>query len=127
MYFIRPVSAIYLGDLRGFARPSFRARFYVESRQDAKSSSTPRWVLPGKARNRTCNLPNQSVFRNKLSKAARASLVWRGTWSLGPLGGGTLAGLPWAESRATVTRGLNNSHALAWSFTAIRTGTGLRH
>src|SRR5262249_18326227 len=32
-----------------------------------------------------------------------------------------------AESRATVILGLNSVHSLAWSFTAIRTGTGLRH
>jgi len=30
-------------------------------------------------------------------------------------------------SRATVTRGENNVHRFAWSFTGIRTGIGLVH
>jgi len=62
----------------------------------------------------------------RLSKIARASvaLFGTGTFCVGipdpfPLG--------WAESRATVTRGLNSSHSLPVSFGEIRTGTGFRH
>lgn len=54
--------------------------------------------------------------------------------SVALLGAGTLlAGIPEpfplgvAESRATVTRGLNRSHSLAVSFGEIRTGIGFRH
>ena len=64
-------------------------------------------------------------FLNRLSNAARASLGERGGGTdaveAGPLAG---AG---AASRATVTRGLNSVHSFIWSFTAIRTGIGLRH
>jgi hypothetical protein len=60
---------------------------------------------------------------------ARASVALRGTgvfWTaLEP--GPFMPLLGVAESRATVTRGLNNSHWLAWSLAAMRTGTGFRH
>src|SRR6202040_3595666 len=70
-----------------------------------------------------------SGFLNRLSNAARASLALRGSVRGTPETGPT----PYEEegcaapSRATVTRGLNRSHWLAWSFTTIRTGTGFRH
>ena len=65
----------------------------------------------------------KGYFLNRLSKAARASFCPRGDW-LGPGDGGVASGEP---SRATVTRGSNSAHSLAWSFIAILAGTGFKH
>jgi len=54
-----------------------------------------------------------SVFRNKLSNAARASVAFRGTGGAAVGGGGAPIPFPCAASRATVTRVLNNSHVFA--------------
>jgi len=43
------------------------------------------------------------------------------------VGAGATEGPDDVVSRATVTRGENSSHGFAWSFDAIRTGTGFRH
>jgi hypothetical protein len=70
-----------------------------------------------------------ATFLARASRAARASLALRGSAMLAPAAGPIPAedeGCA-APSRATVTRGLNSSHSLAWSFTTILTGTGFRH
>ena len=64
----------------------------------------------------------RDYFLKRLSNAARASFGRR--VSPGAIVGDGGAG---AESRATVTRGLNNSHSFDWSFAAMRTGIGFRH
>jgi hypothetical protein len=64
-------------------------------------------------------------FLNSRSNASRASLALRGGGVLMFVTGrGPCEKL---ASRATVTRGENNEHSLAWSFTAMRAGTGLLH
>lgn len=71
---------------------------------------------------------SKHYFLNKLSNAARASFALRGAGMMLPLATGDCAAGPaGAASRATVTRGENNSQVLAWSFTAIRVGIGFRH
>ena len=62
-------------------------------------------------------------FLNNALKALRASLELRGASLLTGEG----AGAEGDESRATVTRGENNVHSLAWSFTGMRTGMGFKH
>lgn len=61
-----------------------------------------------------------AYFLNRLSKAARASAGVRGELTTGPFA-------VVVASRATVTRGENNSHWLASSFGKIRAGIGFRH
>jgi len=63
-------------------------------------------------------------FLNKLSKAARASLELRGVGVFSTIRFEWLAG---TASRATVTIGEKYSQVLAWSFSGMRTGTGLWH
>jgi len=62
-----------------------------------------------------------TYFLNRLSNAARASLGVRG------VGLAVMLTLAEVASLATVTRGLNHVHSLAWSLTAIRAGMGFRH
>jgi len=68
----------------------------------------------------------RNYFLNKLSNAARASFALRGA-GITPFAGECETVPEGAESRATVTRGLNNSHVFAWSFNAMRTGMGFTH
>jgi hypothetical protein len=68
-----------------------------------------------------------SYFRNSRSKASRASLALRGGGVFTVAGGRPPGICVDVASRATVTRGENNVHSFAWSFTAIRTGIGLLH
>ena len=63
----------------------------------------------------------EGYFLKSRSKALRAASGEVGA-SIG--GGGGAAALP---SRATVTRGENNVHSFALSFTGIRTGIGFMH
>jgi hypothetical protein len=64
-----------------------------------------------------------------LSKASRASLALRGGGVFIPCAG--ILAPPGScvdeASRATVTRGENNTQLFAWSFTGIRTGMGFVH
>ena len=68
-------------------------------------------------------VPEWIYFLNRASKALRASPGLRGA---GPFAGEG-AGAEGEASRATVTRGSNNVHSLALSFTAILTGMGFKH
>ena len=72
------------------------------------------------------NREQPRYFLNKLSNAARASSALRGAGTV-PFPGDCDIIPEGAESRATVTRGENNSHVFAWSFNAIRAGIGFRH
>jgi hypothetical protein len=68
-------------------------------------------------------LCRESYFLNSALKALRASVELRGVWSFTGAGGGAEGD----ASRATVTRGSNNVHSLALSFSGMRTGIGFRH
>jgi hypothetical protein len=76
---------------------------------------------------RTMSRATTNYFLNKLSKAVRASLAFRGAGTLSPFTVTLGAGPTFAPSFATVTRGRKSSQVFAWSFTGILTGIGFTH
>jgi hypothetical protein len=108
------------------AIPSLTRRGEGHTRRRAPLSSEEAIRVPTGDSDIALTLAN-SYFLNKLSKAARASVCVRGAMAGLLLSAFTNAGEGGKASRATVTRAENSSHSLAWSFTGIRTATGLRH